>query len=68
MSTREQRIEAEATALWRELYDEPPPARANGGEMLELMLSRLPPASYERLNSPHLRRSTLSWPKRAPAR
>jgi len=36
--------------------------------MLELMLSRLPPATrYERLTSPHLRRSAMSWPRR-PAR
>lgn len=65
MSTREQRIEAEAAALWRELYDEPPPAHSDGGEMLDLMLRRLPAAKYDRLSSPFLRRSALAWPKRA---
>lgn len=64
MSTREERIETEAVALWRELYDEPPPALHDPGEMLELMLRRLPEADYERLNSPFLRRSALTWPKR----
>lgn len=63
MSSREQRIKAEANTLWRELCDEAPPPGADGSEMLEIMLSRLPAPSYERLNSPHLRASTLSWPK-----
>jgi hypothetical protein len=63
MSARKMRIKTEASALWRELYDETPPAM-DAGEMLDQMLSRLPPASYDRLNSPHLRRSAMSWPKR----
>lgn len=68
MSARDKRIKAEAAAMWRELYHEEPPARMDGTKMLELLLSRLPPATgYERLNSPHLRRSAMSWPKR-PAR
>jgi hypothetical protein len=58
MDSRKAKIQAEARALWRELYDEPPPA--DGGQMLDLMLSRLPEVGYERLNSPHLRRSRLS--------
>jgi len=65
MSTRAARIEAEATALWRELYGESPPADADAGEMLKIMLQRLPAISYERLNSPHMHRSGVSWPKRA---
>ena len=65
MSARDQRIQSEAAALWRELYEEAPPAQADGGEMLDLMLRRLPPpAGYNRLHSPYLRRSTMSWPKR----
>ena len=63
MSSRKKRIETEAADLWRELYDEPPPASADGSEMLDLMLQRLPPSSYDRLNSPYLRRSNLSRPK-----
>ncbi|MDB5446950.1 MAG: hypothetical protein JWQ97_2267, partial [Phenylobacterium sp.] len=49
-------------ALWAELSDQPPP-RADGAEMLKLMLSRLPDVSYERINSPFLRRAQMSWPK-----
>ena len=64
MSSRKQRIKAEAASLWRELYDETPPASAEGTDMLEIMLERLPPASYDRLSSPYLRQSALSWPKR----
>jgi len=63
MSTRKRRIESEAQALWREFNDEPPPA-LEPGDLLEHMLNRLPPASYERLSSPYLRRSALSFPKR----
>jgi hypothetical protein len=62
MSSRKQRVEAEAAALWRELYDETPPD-LDGADMLEILLERLPPASYDRLNSPHLRRAGISWPK-----
>ena len=66
MSARDKRIKAEAAEMWRELYHEEPPARLDGGEMLELLLSRLPPvAAYERLHSPHLRRHGMSWPKRS---
>jgi len=63
MSARQKRIKAEADALWRELYAEPAPASADGGEILDLMLHRLPPIDYDRLSSPHLRRSALAYPK-----
>ena len=65
MSARKTRIKAEAAALWRELYDEPAPATADGGEMLEIMLRRLPAIDYDRLASPYLRRGALTYPKRA---
>jgi hypothetical protein len=64
MSARERRIEAEAAALWRELYDEPAPASADAHELLDAMLRRLPAVDYERLSSPHLRRGNLTFPKR----
>jgi hypothetical protein len=64
MTNREERIEAEAAALWRELYDEPPPSPAREGDMLDLMLRRLPPVGYDRLASPYLRRAALTFPKR----
>jgi len=60
MTGRDERIRAEATALWRELYEEPPPIQAEGCDMLEVILKDLPDMSYERLNSPHLRRSALA--------
>lgn len=63
MSSRNQRVKAEAAALWREVCDEPPPASVEGVDLLDMMLKQLPPVSYERLNSPYLRRSAISWPK-----
>jgi hypothetical protein len=60
MDSREARIKAEASALWWELAHEPPPAHAEGPELLEMMLNRLPEVGYEHLISPHLRRSGLS--------
>ena len=62
MNGRKTRVDTEAAALWRELYDEPPPA-ADGRDVLGLMLQRLPAPRYERLSSPWLRRKQLSWPK-----
>jgi hypothetical protein len=65
---RQTRIDAEAQALWRELYGEPAPSAACGAELLEIILGQLPEASYERLNSPHLRREDITWPRKpAPA-
>lgn len=65
MSARRTRIKSEAAALWRALYDEAPPGEADGAEMLELMLNRLPAPSYDRLHSPHLNAASMSWPKRS---
>ena len=66
MPARDQRIKAEAAALWRELYHEEPPERVGGAKLLEIMLGRLPPAGrYDRLKSPHLRSAAMSWPKRS---
>jgi hypothetical protein len=64
MSRREERIYREASALWRELYGEPPPIRADGGTMLEIMMKTLPEMSYQRLASPYLRSSAITWPVR----
>jgi hypothetical protein len=62
---REDRIYQEAAALWRELFGEAPPPKADGGKLLELMTKRLPEAAYDRLKTPHLRPSNISMPKRA---
>jgi hypothetical protein len=52
---RDERIQEEAAALWRELFGEPPPIAADGGMMLDVIMRSLPEAGYQRLQSPHLR-------------
>jgi hypothetical protein len=70
METREQRIYNEAVALWREVFDEPPPVRADGTILLDVITRCLAERPYERLRSPHLRASTIAGPgqPRDPAR
>lgn len=62
MNARDQRIHDEADALWRELFGEPPPIRADGPTMLDVIMRSLPEISYDRLRSPHVRASTLTGP------
>lgn len=62
MDGREQRITEEVTALWRELFGEPPPIQADGSMMLDAIMKGLPEKSYDRLRSPHLRASNISGP------
>ncbi len=62
---REDRIYQEAAALWRELYGELPPQRADGATMLDLITRGLPSPQYDRLTSPHMRPSSIAFPKRA---
>lgn len=64
MESREQRIYEEATALWREVFGEPPPIRMDGSAMLEIITRCGPELSYERLRSPFLRASTITGPAR----
>jgi len=63
MRDREQKIQDEAAALWRELYGEPPPIRADGGTLLDVIMRSLPERGYERLASPHLRPSQIDGPR-----
>ncbi len=63
MPGREDKIYEEAAALWRQLYAEPPPTAADGKVILDLILGDLPDAGYERLATPHLRRSNITFPK-----
>ncbi|HEY0647000.1 hypothetical protein [Phenylobacterium sp.] len=63
MPGRDERIYDEAAALWRQLYGEPPPAAADGSVILDLILDHLPGAEYERLATPHLRRSNITFPR-----
>jgi hypothetical protein len=61
---RDDKIYQEAAALWRELFRDPPPAKADGPTLLELIMQRLPNTRYERLRT--LRPSTgVVMPKRA---
>lgn len=62
---REDRIYREVVALWRELYGEPPPIKADGSTMLDAIMSSLPETDYERLCVPHLRPSEVVMPKGA---
>ena len=64
MENREQRIYEEAAALWREVFGEPPPVRADGPTMLGIITRSLGDASYERMQSPFLRASTITGPGR----
>lgn len=52
---RDERIQEEAAALWRELFGEPPPISADGAMMLDVITKSLPEMGYRRLRSPHLR-------------
>lgn len=63
MPGRDDKIYEEAAALWRQLYGEPPPAVADGTVILDLILSDQPPTEYDRLATPHLRRSNITFPK-----
>lgn len=60
---REDRIYEEAAALWRQLYGEPPPREAGGTDILGMIVGGLPDADYNRLQTPHLRPSNITFPK-----
>jgi hypothetical protein len=62
MNPREQKIQEEAAALWRELFGEPPPIRADGSAMLDALMKGLPEKGYDRLRSPYLRPAAISVP------
>jgi hypothetical protein len=68
MASREQRIYEEAAALWREIFDEPPPRRVGGAAMLEIITRSLGDISDHRMRSPHLRPSTIVGPHQPKAR
>lgn len=62
MRDRDQKIYEEVAALWRELYGEPPPIRADGSAMLDALMCGLPERGYQRLASPFLRPSQIRGP------
>ena len=63
MPGRDDKIYEEAAALWRVLYDEPPPAVADGKIILDLIFDSQSPTDYDRLATPHLRRTNITFPK-----
>lgn len=64
MNGRNQKIYEEAAALWRELFGEPPPVRADGATLLDAITKSLPEKSYERMTSPFLRPTQIHGPRR----
>lgn len=60
---REDRIYEEAAALWQQLYGEPPPRQAAGADILGMIVGSLPDTDYNRLQTPHLRPSNITFPK-----
>lgn len=60
---REQRIAAEAAALWQALYGEPPPIATDGETMIRVALSSLPEQSYDRLRPEQLRPANITFPR-----
>jgi len=68
MDARDIRIQEEAAALWRALFNEPPPVRADGSMMLDIITRNLSEVSYDRLRSPYLRPATIAGPAQPKAR
>jgi hypothetical protein len=60
---RDQRIAAEAAALWQALYGEPPPLMTDGVTMLDVALRSLPDMTYERLRAEQLRPGDITFPR-----
>jgi hypothetical protein len=63
MRDRNQKIYEEASALWREMFGEAPPLRADGRTLLDVIMKSLPEHRYQRLASPYLRPSQIKGPK-----
>ena len=65
MTGRDEKLYAEAAALWRHVRGGSPPAGADAKMVLDLLLGSLPETRYERLATPHLRPTSVAFPKRA---
>ena len=59
---RDQAIYQEALALWRALYDEPPPAVASGSDLLAAVLWAMSERGYSRLTSTSLHHRDIVLP------
>ena len=64
MKTRDERITEEAAVLWRAVFGQPPPPKADGAAMLGMITGGLPEIAYDRITSPYLRASQIAGPKR----
>jgi hypothetical protein len=62
METREDRIRREAKALWRAMFDKPPPDD-DGETLLKKLVQRGEPQRYGRLHRAQLNDPTLVWPR-----
>ena len=51
MPVRSDQLHEEASALWLDLFGEPPPPEIYGAQLLEAIMSRLPALSYSRLTN-----------------
>lgn len=60
---RDERIYREAAALWRQLYGESPPEAAGGAEILGMIVRATPESDYNRIQTPHLRPTNITFPK-----
>ncbi len=65
MSSREEQVYREAAALWRQVFGEPPPIRADGTTMLDIIMHSLPEETYDRLRTPHIRPNAVVLPNLA---
>ena len=63
MKSRDEKIAEEAAALWRELFDGQPPPAADGAAMLKIITGKLANVRYDRMRSPYLRPSLITWPR-----
>jgi len=49
--------------LWIEVFGEPPSPNMDGSQMLDVLLRRMEPSHYTRLNAANRSRN-LSWPRK----
>lgn len=63
MPVNQERVYAEALALWKAVTTDPAPAIADGSRLLEVLLQTLEFKPYSRLCSPALRDSDVVWPR-----
>ena len=51
MPVQNDQLHEEASALWLDLFGEPPPPEIDGAQLLEAIMNRLPELSYSRLTN-----------------